>query len=150
MTLAVRRTMLLDADPEAAFALFTEGIQRWWPLRAGFAYGGDRAGSIHLEPRDGGRFFERLVDGDEIEVGRVTACDRPRHLAFSWRAPAWPAETHVSIDFRPEGGGTRIDLVHNGFELLGDSGQAVRDGFVGGWPRVLQALAAVARADAGR
>ena len=150
MTLVVRQTVVLDADPEAAFALFTEGIHRWWPLRAGFAYGGDRARSIHLEAKDGGRFYERMVDGDEIQVGRVTSCDRPRHLTFSWRALSWAAETQVRVDFRPEGAGTRIELLHSGFELLGDSGQAVRDGFAGGWPRVLEALADVARGDGGR
>ena len=144
MTLAVRQTVVLDAAPQAAFALFTEEIYRWWPLRAGFAYGGDRARSIHLEPWDGGRFYERLIDGDEIQVGRVTACDPPRHLAFSWRGVAWTAETQVEVDFRPEGVGTRVDLVHSGFELLGDTGQEVRDGFAGGWPRVLQALSAIA------
>jgi uncharacterized protein YndB with AHSA1/START domain len=124
------------ADPEAAFRLFTDGIDRWWPLHDGFAYGGDRAASIHLEPWVGGRFFERLVDGDEIEVGRVRRCERPALVEFSWRGPLWSEQTWVRVVFVPDGQGTRVELTHDGFGALAD-GAGVREGFAGGWVAVL-------------
>jgi hypothetical protein len=30
----IRREILLDADPAAAFEVFTVGVGRWWPLEA--------------------------------------------------------------------------------------------------------------------
>src|SRR6266511_1242849 len=45
--------------PEAAFRLFTDGINQCWPLHEGYSYGGDRAREIFLEPVEGGRFYER-------------------------------------------------------------------------------------------
>jgi len=68
--LAVHEAIHVPLPPTEAFRLFTEGIGEWWPLDEGYSYGGDRAEEIHLEPRVGGRFFERFVDGDELQVGR--------------------------------------------------------------------------------
>ncbi len=149
MSLAVRRSVLVAGSAEAAFALFTEGIDRWWPLRAGFAYGGERARSIHLEPWVGGRFFERLVDGDELQVGSMISCERPHRFTFTWRAPVWSAETRVRVEFTATGDGTRVDLTHDGFELLGAEGAAEAQQFGGGWPTVLERLASAAAGSSG-
>jgi RimJ/RimL family protein N-acetyltransferase len=140
----VLRSVVVDAAPDAAFDLFTSGIDRWWPLREGFAYGGERARSIHLEPWTGGRLVERLVDGDELQVGTVVVCERPVHVVLSWRGPLWTASTEVRVSFRPDGLGTRVDVRHDGFDALGTSGRAERDRFAAGWPAVLGGFAAAA------
>jgi uncharacterized protein YndB with AHSA1/START domain len=142
----VEQTIEVASTPEASFELFTDGIDRWWPLAQGFAYGGERAATIHLEPWVGGRFFERLVDGDELRVGTVTECDPPRSIVFTWTAPDWPAATEVEVRFERADGGTRVLLRHRLFERLGDAGEASRDQFGGGWPAVLAAYAAAASA----
>lgn len=131
--------------PPEAFRLFTDGIQQWWPLEEGYSYGGERAKEIHLESRVGGRFFERFVDGDEFEVGRVTVCEPPHRILFTWKDPDWSAATEVDVTFAAEGAGTRVSLSHRGFDRLGPDWEAVAARWAGGWPRVIQAFAQALR-----
>lgn len=135
---AVRQAVRIPLSPPEAFTLFTEGIGEWWPLEEGYSYGGDRAKEIHLEPRVGGRFFERFVDGDELQVGRVTLCEPPRRIVFSWRDRDWAGETEVDVTFVQEPDGTRVSLTHRGFERLGPDGEAIAARYGSGWPRVLE------------
>jgi hypothetical protein len=46
--------------------------------------------------------------------------------------------TQVDIRFTGTPGGTRVDLVHSGWEILGDTAQARRDGYSSGWVRVFE------------
>jgi uncharacterized protein YndB with AHSA1/START domain len=137
----VRESVRVELPPDQAFRLFTDGINEWWPLEEGYSYGGDRAREIFLEPTEGGRFYERFVDGDELQVGRVVACSPPDRILFTWRSPDWLAETEVEVRFVADAGGTAVQLEHRGFERLGPEGQAIARRWGGGWPRVVQAFA---------
>jgi uncharacterized protein YndB with AHSA1/START domain len=108
---------------------------------AGYSYGGDRAKEIHLEPRVGGRCFERFVDGDELEVGRVTLCDPARRIVFTWRDPDWAGATEVDVSLAPEPDVTAVSLTHRGVDRLGPNGNAIAARWAGGWPSVMQAFA---------
>lgn len=138
---AVREAVRVPLPPPEAFRLFTEEIGDWWPLDEGYSYGGDRAKEIHLEPRVGGRFFERFVDGDELQVGRVTLCDPPHRIVFSWRDPDWTGETEVEVNFASDEDGTSVALTHRGFDRLGPEGKTIAARWAGGWPRVIEAFA---------
>jgi uncharacterized protein YndB with AHSA1/START domain len=137
----VRQEVRVDRSPEDAFRLFTAGIGRWWPLEEGYSFGGDRAREIHLEPKVGGRFFERFVDGDELQVGQVIACEPPHRIVFTWKDPEWRGDTEVEVWFVAEGSGTLVKLEHRGFERLGPEGDAAARKFEGGWPRVMAVFA---------
>ena len=137
----VRETVHVSAPPESAFSLFTDGIGRWWPLHEGFSYGQERASGIFLEARVGGRFYERFVDGDEFQVGQVTECDPPDRIVFTWRSPDWDGPTEVEVTFTADGGGTRVDLEHRGWERIGPKGDELGGMFGNGWPRVMAAYA---------
>jgi uncharacterized protein YndB with AHSA1/START domain len=137
----VRQTVRVDLPPDEAFRLFTAGINEWWPLEEGYSYGGDRARQIFLEPAEGGRFYERFVDGDELQVGTVAACSPPDRIVFTWRSPGWPAETEVDVRFLADAGGTTVELEHRGFDKLGRDGAAIAQQWAGGWPRVIEAFA---------
>jgi len=137
--LVVRQSVRVGLDPERAFALFTTGIAEWWPLDEGYSYGGSRAKDIVLEPTVGGRFYERFVDGDEIQVGTVVECRPPHRIVFTWRSPEWTADTEVEVRFVPRGEGTLVELEHRGFDRLGPEGRAMARRWNGGWPRVIQA-----------
>jgi uncharacterized protein YndB with AHSA1/START domain len=137
----VREAVRIPLPPSDAFTLFTDGIGGWWPLDEGYSYGGDRAREIHLDPRVGGRFFERFVDGDELEVGRVTLCDPPHRIVFTWRDPDWAGETEVDVTFAAEFDGTSVSLTHRGFDRLGPDGKTIATRWAGGWPRVMEAFA---------
>ena len=139
--LAVRQSVHVELPPSEAFRLFTDGISEWWPLAEGYSYGGDRAYSIFLEPVIGGRFFERFVDGDEMQVGKVLSCSPPDRIVFSWRSPEWRAETEVDVRFVRDGGGTSVLLEHRGWEWLGPDGEATAARWANGWPGVLGAFA---------
>jgi uncharacterized protein YndB with AHSA1/START domain len=142
---AVREEMRVDLSPADAFDLFTAGIGEWWPLEEGYSFAGNRAKEIHLEARVGGRLYERFVDDDEHEIGRVIACDPPHRIVFTWTSPRWPGATEVEVMFTPEGERTRVSVEHRGFERLGPPGEVAARQFGGGWPRVLQAFAARTR-----
>jgi uncharacterized protein YndB with AHSA1/START domain len=138
----VQQRVRVECPPAAAFTAFTSRIDAWWPLRAGFSYGADRCQSIHLEARVGGRFFERFVDGDELQVGTVVLCEVPHRIIFTWAPPVWPGATEVEVRFTADGEhATTVQLEHRGFESLGADAQATRDGFDKGWPTVLAAYA---------
>lgn len=137
----VDQRVQVPLSPPEAFRLFTYGIHEWWPLEEGYSYGADRAKEVHLEPRVGGRFYERFVDGDEFEVGRVTICEPPDRIVFTWRDPDWVVETEVEVTFVPEGDGTQVSLSHRGFDRLGPGWEGIAAQWAGGWPRVIEAFA---------
>lgn len=60
-TIAVRRTLTVAAPPERAFEVFTSGIGSWWPLQP-YSIGTEPAVEAVVEPREGGRWFERSAD----------------------------------------------------------------------------------------
>jgi uncharacterized protein YndB with AHSA1/START domain len=97
---AVRERVEVDCPIQEAFDLFTTRMGEWWPLDPA-SYGGERANEIFLEPRVGGRFYERFTDGDELQVGSVVACEPPRRIAFTWRTADWEGETEVEVTFTP-------------------------------------------------
>jgi uncharacterized protein YndB with AHSA1/START domain len=137
----VREEVRVDRSPSEAFDLFTAGIGRWWPLEEGYSFDGSRAKEIHLEAVPDGRFYERFVDGDELQVGRVLDCDPPHRIVFTWKDPDWRGETEVEVWFRADGDRTRVTVEHRGFERLAEAGDAAARQFGSGWPRVMQRYA---------
>ena len=140
--IVARHAVRVAARPEVAFEVFTDGIGRWWPLHQGYSHGGDRAESIVLEPRLGGRFFERFVDGDELQVGEVTVCEPPHRIVFTWRSPDWEGATEVEVNFAGDDEVTRVSVEHRGFERIGPDGDATGQNYNSGWITVLGSFAA--------
>jgi len=72
------------------------------------------------------------------DTGGATHCelltlDPPRSMTFSWYYPDMP-KTEVLITLEPEGAGTRVALVHTGWDQYdGDQIRAIRDALAGGW-----------------
>jgi uncharacterized protein YndB with AHSA1/START domain len=124
------------------FELFTEDVGKWWPLKEGFSFGGERAAGIFIEGREGGRFFERFADGEEFEVGVVTTYAPPTRIVFTWKAPQWDGATEVEVRFSPDGDGTRVDLEHRGWERAGGAAKDTRDRYDGGWQRIVACFGA--------
>ncbi len=148
----------LDVDPTDAFTVFTERFRTWWPVEA--SWSGSSLESIGIEPFVGGFCFELGPHGLRLDWGRVTAWEPPRRLAFAWliggdRVPE-PVPGHASdveVTFEPTATGTRMTLVHRGFERHRGDGAAYRAGMAsdaGGWPTLLDRYVAalVRRAEA--
>ena len=131
--MTIRKSVLVRCPPDRAFHLFTRQIGSWWPLQHGFSLGRERAKEIFLDDAVGGRFYERLNDGTELEIGRVIDCDPPRRIVVTWRLPDWETDSEVEVRFTADGDGTRVELEHRGLEPTPE-----REGaFNGGWATVL-------------
>lgn len=145
-TTAYRYSFSVPLDPEAAFELFTEGFDRWWPKERVHISEGPCA-AVTLEPVVGGRWYERAEDGSECDWGFVRALDRPGRILMAWHLdPEWkfnpdPGKaTEVEVTFDAEGDGTLVTLEHRGFEVHGAPGAEMRDAVSseGGWPEHLE------------
>jgi uncharacterized protein YndB with AHSA1/START domain len=78
----VRKVVVVNAEPEQAFAIFTKSMGQWWPKE--HHIGGSPLVAVVVEPRTGGRWYEKDEDGSECEWGTVLVYEPPRRLVFSW------------------------------------------------------------------
>jgi uncharacterized protein YndB with AHSA1/START domain len=145
---AVRRSITVNATPERAFEVFTAGFGTWWPIETHHIGKADAAEAV-IEPRSGGRWFERGVDGSECDWGFVTAWEPPHRLLLAWHlTPEYefdpdPAQaTEVEVRFTATDGGTLVELEHRGFEKYGDP-EKIRQSVSqkGGWGDLLELYA---------
>jgi uncharacterized protein YndB with AHSA1/START domain len=147
------RSVTLPVPPERAFALWTTELGAWWPREYTWSQGALE--HIAIEPREGGRAFERGPRGFECDWGRVLVCEPLRRLAFTWqiapdRTPQ-PDDTQASevelVFAEGDQGTTTLQLVHRGFERHGEGGAGYRDAMASeaGWPFMLGRLAERAR-----
>ncbi len=147
----VRRTIVVDAPIEKAFAVFTERFGDFKPpehnmLRVPIA-------ETVFEPRVGGHIYDRGTDGSECRWARVLVYDPPQRLVFSWDiGPTWQLEaepdrtSEVEVRFIAETPQrTRVELEHRNIDRHGPGWESVRDGIEGdgGWPLYLDRYAAL-------
>jgi uncharacterized protein YndB with AHSA1/START domain len=126
---------------EHAFATWTQRFASWWPRGHSVT---ENPVAVTLEPRLGGRIFERTRDGREIDWGVITAWEPPHRLGYRWHIRRSPAEaTDVDIRFvAASSGRTRLEITHTGWERLGAAAEEWRDANRGGWAGLLPHFAA--------
>ena len=144
---AVRHAITVAASQDRAFTVFTRDFNQWWPRT--HKIGSAELAEAVLEGREGGRWYERDVDGTECDWGRVLAWDPPSRLVLAWQISgdwAYDSElmTEVEVSFVSEGPNqTRVELEHRGLDAFGERMEEVRrsiDG-PGGWPGILELFA---------
>jgi len=146
----VRKTVRVNAAAAHAFETFASGIGRWWP--ATHTIGTSPVRDVVIEPRAGGRWYERGQDGSECDWGVVLAWEPPGRLLLGWQLDAEfrrnPATaTEVELRFIAESPTvTRVELEHRGLERLGESAEILRGKIdaPGGWTGVLERYSAAA------
>ncbi len=146
---AIRNEITVQAPVERAFALFTDGIDGWWPRE--HTIGAAPMAKIVLEPRAGGRAYTIDVNGDECDWGRVLAYEPPSRVVFSWDITvSWQPETdpqrcsEVEVRFSAQGAGhTLVELEHRRLDRHGEGWEHIRDAVAsdGGWARTLASYA---------
>ncbi len=144
-------TVSVGLPVDEAFRVFTDSFDSWWPVE--YHIGQADMAEVVLEPREGGRWYERGVDGSECDWGRVLAWEPPHRLVITWQINgAWqfdPDPEHASeIEVRfsaDEPGQTRVDLEHRHIDRLAD-GQAISGTISGGggWNAILERFAKAA------
>jgi uncharacterized protein YndB with AHSA1/START domain len=141
-------TVTIGVPIERAFRVFTDSFTTWWPHQ--YHIGQADVAEVILEPREGGRWYERGVDGSECDWGRVLAFEPPHRLVFTWQINGeWtfdPDPEHASeieVRFTADGPGqTTVEVAHRHFERL-VGGQAIHSAINGGggWTLLLEGFA---------
>lgn len=141
MTIApIVRTVTVAVPPSQAFDLFTGRMGDWW--HAEHHIGEKPFVSIDIEPRVGGRWFERDADGGECPWGKVIDWDPPRRVLLAWQLKAdfsYDPEfvTELEIAFAPDGEGTRVTLTHGDLHKFGEAATALSAAMGEGWAMLL-------------
>ncbi|HYD50983.1 MAG TPA: SRPBCC family protein [Gemmatimonadaceae bacterium] len=149
MSDSIRLAQTIARPPAEAFALFTEGLGRWWPRE--YTWGQEALEAIGMEPRPGGLCFERGPHGFRCDWGRVVAWEPPARVAFTWQisprrepVPDPARASRVEVRFEAVGdAATRVTLVHDGFEWHGEGAAEYRAALASpeGWPFILERFA---------
>lgn len=150
---SVHASISVEAPQSLCFRLFTEGFATWWPFDTHHISKTPASDAV-LEPRVGGRVYERGKDRETCDWGVVRAYEPPDRLVLGWQIGAgWThdpgCESEVEVRFLAEGPRrTRVELVHRGLEVFGASREAMREalGSPGGWPGLLERFRARASA----
>jgi uncharacterized protein YndB with AHSA1/START domain len=130
------KSVTVSCSVEHAFEVFTGRIGSWWPL-AQYSVGQDRARDCAIEPKVGGEVYEVRDDGERAPWGRVLAWEPPRRFAMTWH-PGREADTaqEVEVRFEDTAEGTRVQLEHRGWAVLGEKARETRESYSGGWDHV--------------
>ena len=144
---SVRKVVSVQAPQEVAWRVFTEKMGTWWPL-ATYKIGKANAVDAVVEPRVGGRWYERGDDGSTCDWGSVALWEPHSRLVLYWEITAdWQHDpslkTELELRFIPDGkNATRVELEHRDFERMGVvDGETMRSGVDGGWPGLLDLFA---------
>ncbi|HYZ90968.1 MAG TPA: SRPBCC family protein [Actinomycetota bacterium] len=148
--LVVHKEITVDVPVERAFEVFA-AVDAWW-IREHHNGPGELE-EVVVEPREGGRCYNREVGGNEVEWGKVLAWEPPTRLVLGWQLNAqWTYEpdfvTEVEVTFAPESEqSTRVVLEHRNLDRYGDAAQEIFESLDsdGGWGGSLASFANATR-----
>lgn len=139
----VSKTLHVEVPIEKAFQVFTQRMAAWWPATHHIAPTPFQ--EVVVEPRSGGRWFERDAKGSECEWGRVLTYEPPKRLVLAWHLqpdykfnPDKERSSEVALEFIAEGPeSTRVEFEHRHLERHGEGWEKLRAGVDPGWGLVL-------------
>jgi len=123
--MVVRKSIRVAVPAPLAFSVFVEQMETWWP--PAHHIGGEPFEAIFVEPRQGGRWYERDAKGVECQWGYVLAWEPPHRVTLSWHlGPDWKFDpelakaSEIEIRFTSEGPlTTLVELEHSALERHG-------------------------------
>ncbi|MEZ5994809.1 MAG: SRPBCC domain-containing protein [Hyphomonadaceae bacterium] len=139
----VVKTIDVRRPAAEAFRIFTAEIGAWWPLathtRAKTA-AGETTVAVTIEPRVGGRIYETLNDGRELDWGVVSAFEPGALFAMAWSMGRPQTQsTDVSVRFEPlDEASCRVTLTHENWERMGEEAAKLREAYNNGWAGVFE------------
>ena len=148
---AIRKTIDVKAPVDRAFAVFASQMGEWWHKEHSLAQGIKQV-DVVIEPRAGGRWYEKADDGSEYEWGKVIAYEPPHRLVLAWQLnrefnydPEF--ETTVEVRFEETDDGTRVHFEHRDLERMGADAVETFESMDGGWGMLLDLFRAKAESD---
>ena len=121
MSASVSVCVTVPLDPVEAFRLFTQEVDRWWKHGQAYRFR-DKLGSVmRFVGEADGHLVEYFGNGGKYrEIGRITAWEPGRRLAFEWQEPRFkdPVTTDVEVTFVEVPSGTRVTITHSGLDRL--------------------------------
>ena len=139
----IRVAVTVAVSPERAWEVFTAQMADWWPLHTHSiaAFEGSVPDRLVVEPGVGGEIYEQ-TGGVRRHWARFDSWQPPRRLSYTWRVNPENPPTNVAVTFDPVEGGTRVEIVHSGWEAYADAGVTRASyGSAGGWELVAASFA---------
>ena len=138
---AIRKTIDVKAPVDRAFAVFAAHMGDWWHKEHSIARDTTQV-DVVIEPRAGGRWYEKGADGSEHPWGRVIAYEPPHRLVLAWQLTREfvydpDFETTVEVRFEEITEGTRVHFEHRDLERMGAEAVETLEGMDGGWGMLL-------------
>jgi uncharacterized protein YndB with AHSA1/START domain len=127
----VRKSVRVPASVDEAFRVFTQRPIEWLPPGHTFIRNPQ---SVTMEPRAGGRFYERGADGTEITRGTIMEWAPPGRLVVTWRiGPGWQPvfddeqASRIEVEFAAAGPDvTEVALTYTQLYRHGEIAEAIR------------------------
>ena len=138
---AIRKTIEVKAPIERAFDVFAGRIGEWWHKEHCLSKGTPLA-DVVIEPRAGGRWYEKGADGSEQQWGRVLAWEPPHRLLLAWQLTREfqydpDFETTIEVIFKERGEVTVVQFEHRDLERMGEGAVETLEQMDGGWGMLL-------------
>lgn len=139
---AIRKTIEVTAPIDRAFRVFAEQMGDWWHKEHSIAQGTTQT-DVVIEPRAGGRWYEKGADGSEHQWGRVIAYEPPNRLVLAWQLTREfrfdpDFETTVEVLFEERGDTTVVKFEHRDLERMGEGAVQQLEAMDGGWGMLLE------------
>ncbi len=144
----VRKSIVVNAPQARAFEVFTARFGSWWP-KAHHIAPVEMQDAI-IEPRQGGRWYEKGIDGSECLWGEVLVWQPPAKLVLSWHLNSQfkydeNVDSEVEVRFIAESDNvTRVELEHRITAIDAEAIRAATDS-PQGWSGLLALYAEVAQ-----
>lgn len=139
MTDPIKKTVTVPLRPDAAFTLFTDRMGDWWPVETHSVSGsaGKKPKAVKVDKKKGGHITETKADGEPARWATITRWEPGRAFGLSWYVGRSEAEaTDIMVTFTPVDTGTRVELVHDGFDRLGETAMSQHLNYKSGWDLV--------------
>ncbi len=118
---SVQVSLEVRVDPDTAFRVFTEDVNSWWKQGARYRFVAPYRGAMKFLPGVGGKLVHVHAESkEEFVVGEVSVWEPGSRLVFGWRLPNFePSQlTEVEVTFESCSVGTRITVIHRGWDQL--------------------------------
>jgi uncharacterized protein YndB with AHSA1/START domain len=123
----VRKSIHVNVPQARAFEVFTARFGSWWPK--GHHIAAVEMKEAVIEPRRGGRWYEKGIDGSECQWGEVLVWEPPSKIVLSWRLNSKfqidvNVESEVEVRFIAAGPhATQVELEHR---IISSDAEAIR------------------------